>query len=356
VLRRKLSLIGLVVSISLLVIAPNVSLYAAGSVTATPLPSPSVSPTPTGTATPTPTGSPTPTGTATPTPTPTSTIPVLPPLILPPTVDRPVPGNLKPALKNVPKDRPTPYFDHCHTQQNLTVSTAKCIYGNLTSKTPIVLFGDSHALSWFPAVEQLAKIKKWRLYSLTMSSCWPADIPAWNATTNKLMTNCAIWRNNTLKQIVKLHPAIILVSGTRGFATIGANGAVLRGDARANAWQAGMKRTISRLKLASKHVYLLSDTPALNIDPVFCLAINRSSILECSTPVSDAVSTTWLSIEKDIAATEKIAWIDPTSWICPTDPCSPISGNTLIYVDGGHLTATFARTLEKQLVKKISAP
>jgi len=281
---------------------------------------------------------------------------VLPPLVLPSTIDRAVPKNLKPSLADVQKDRPKPYFDRCHVQQNLIASKAKCLYGNLTSKTTIVLFGDSHALSWFPAVEQLAKLKKWRFYSLTMSSCWPSDIPAWNSTTNKLMTNCAIWRNNVLKQIVKLHPAIVIVSGTRGFATIGADKSVLKGDARATAWQAGMKRTIDRLKLASKHVYLLSDTPTSIDNPAMCLSVNRASILECGTPVKNAVSTTWLGIEKSVADSEKISWIDPTLWICPTNPCVPIVGNILMYVDGGHLTATFALTLEKRLAKVISKP
>ena len=276
--------------------------------------------------------------------------------MLPPTIDRPVPIKLKPTLAKAKTDRPTPYTDHCHTQQNLTASKAKCLYGNLTSKTTIVLFGDSHALSWFPAVEQLAKLKKWRFFSLTMSSCWPADIPAWNATTHKLMTNCAIWRNNTLKQIVNLHPAIILVSGTRGFATVGADKKVLKGDARAAAWRAGMKRTIVRLKLASKHVYLIGDTPASMLDPVLCLSVNPESVLGCSTPVELAISTTWLAQEKSVADSEKISWIDPTLWICSTDPCPPIVGSILIYVDGGHLTAGFAFTLEKPLAKVISDP
>jgi hypothetical protein len=280
----------------------------------------------------------------------------VPPLVLPATIDRVVPAKLKPSIADAKKDRPKPYVDRCHTQQNLTVSKATCLYGNVTSKTTIVLFGDSHALSWFPAVEQLAKLKKWRFYSLTMSSCWPADIPAWNSTTLKLMTNCAIWRTNTIKRIAKMHPAILLVSGTRGFATVGPDRTVLRGDARANAWQTGMQHTIDRLKLAAKHVYLIGDTPASMFDPPLCLSAHLKSILACSTPVEIAVSTTWLGIEKAIADSEKISWIDPTLWVCSTNPCSPIVGNTLIYVDSGHMSATFALTLEKPLAKMLSAP
>ncbi|MCX6429662.1 MAG: SGNH hydrolase domain-containing protein [Actinobacteria bacterium] len=288
------------------------------------------------------------------TPSPKPTVPQHPPYLLPKTVDGPVPKDLKPSLADVAKDRPTPYQDRCHTQQNLTASLEDCIYGNPNSKTTIVLFGDSHALSWFPAIELLAKSKNWRLLSLTMSSCWPSDIPAWNSTKKALMPNCAIWRKNTLKQIVQLHPAMVFVTGTRGFSTINSKGEVLVSDVREMAWEAGMKRTLDTLKTASSRVIFISDTPLSQFVPPTCLATHKSSILACSTPISAAVSLDWLGHEADVATSENVTWIDPTTWVCPSDPCSPISGKTLVYVDGGHLTATFARTLEKPLWKEIS--
>ena len=282
------------------------------------------------------------------------TVPPHPPYVLPKTIDVPVPPNLNPSLANVAKDRPTPYQDRCHTQQNLTASLEDCIYGNPKSKTTIVLFGDSHALSWFPAIERLANAKNWRLLSLTMSSCWPSDIPAWNSTKKALMPNCAIWRKNTLKQIVQLHPAMVFVTGTRGFSTINSKGDVLVNDVREMAWEAGMKRTLDTLKTASSNVIFISDTPLSMFNPPTCLAAHKASILACSTPISAAVSLDWLGHEADVAKSESVTWVDPTTWVCPSDPCSPIAGKTLVYVDAGHLTATFARTLEKPLWKEIS--
>jgi hypothetical protein len=270
-------------------------------------------------------------------------------------VDRPVPSNLKPSLANALVDRATPYKDRCHTQQNLIASTQPCVYGNLKSKTTIVLFGDSHALAWFPAIELLAKAKSWKLYSLTMSSCWPADIPAWNSTTSILMNNCGIWRANTLKQIVVIKPSIVFLAGTRGFATINADGNILKGIDRTDAWDAGMKRTIDTLKVAGKKVVYLSDIPTAIVDVNSCLVKHPKSILACSNPVPMAISTDWLEEEHQVAAKESITWIDPTLWVCSTNPCSPIVGNILKYVDPGHMTATFAISLEKPLWKQLSA-
>ena len=294
-----------------------------------------------------------PTPTSTPTATPTI-IPYTPTYILPPMVDQEVPANLSPSLEKAPLDYPKPYADRCHTQQNLTASLAACEYGNLKSKTTVVLFGDSHALSWFPAIEKLAIAKDWKLLSLTMSSCWPADIPAWNSTTNKLMTNCTIWRKSTLAKISRIKPNLIFVSGTGGFATADSTGKVLTGDAKTQVWRAGIARTLTILKTASPRVVVLGDTPHSQYDPADCLELNKESIAKCSTPLTKSFNTNWLTEEHNAALSLNLIWLDPTNWICTTDPCSPLFGKYLIYRDAGHLTATFAKTLEVPLWRTLS--
>jgi SGNH domain (fused to AT3 domains) len=279
----------------------------------------------------------------------TTTSTPIPAYQFPPLIDAPVPDALEANLDAATADMPKPYKDRCHVQQNLTSTTASCLYGNLSSKTTIVLFGDSHALSWFPAVEKLAIAKKWRLLSLTMSSCWPASIPAWNPTTNILMTNCAIWRKSALTQIAKTKPYITFVTGTRGFATTDSWGNVLTGDAKTNAWRTGMATTLTSIKKASKNTIFISDTPTSAPPVIDCLYFSPDSIAYCGTPVATAIDTNWLTIERDLAASVKVTWVNPTEWICNTDPCSPISHGALIYRDGGHLTATFALQLEKPL-------
>jgi len=274
---------------------------------------------------------------------------------LPALVDQPVPANVTPSISGIAADRPTPYKDRCHTQQDLTKSESTCVYGNLKSKTTIVLFGDSHALSWFPAIERLALAKKWKLVSLTMSSCWPADILAWNSTKNALMANCTIWRTDTVHDILAMKPKMIFVAGTRGFTTVDGDMNLILGDARTATWEAGMVRTLDDLKRASNLVVYLADTPVSSVDSPTCLRAHRSSIAACATPYAKAVSAKWLAEEQHVATTEGVIWIDPTPWICSTEPCSPLSGKYIIYVDSGHLAASFARTLEKPLWAEITS-
>jgi hypothetical protein len=269
--------------------------------------------------------------------------------VRPATKDGPVPANLRPTITAAQKDYPTPYFDGCHVSMDGARPTWACVYGKTTSKTTIVLFGDSHALSWFPAVLKLANDKGWRLVSLTMSACSPADIPEWIPAASSVSQPCSDWRAWAISRIAKERPLIALVSGTRGFATVGADGSVLTGDARVHAWEAGMERTLARVGRYAGRVIYLSDTPASSVVPPACLAQNPMSVLACATPVSKAVSTSWMTEEQHVAITENDGFIDTTVWVCPSSPCPVTAGNLLIYRDGGHMTATFVASLGPRL-------
>jgi peptidoglycan/LPS O-acetylase OafA/YrhL len=271
------------------------------------------------------------------------------------TPDGPVPADLRPALGDARADYPESYLDGCHAQTEMAPSTAPCTYGNLESTTTIALFGDSHALSWFPAVERLARDRGWQLLSLTMSACSPADMAVWNPDFHRVSTACARWRASAVARLVKERPEIILVTGTRGFQAVDASGRMLSGEARTQAWVAGMKRTLGRLTATAGRVILIADAPLSRVDPPVCLSQHPASLLACTTPVSGAIDDRWLRGERSLAAQAGVGFIDPTRWICPTSPCPVVLGNLLVYRDAGHLTATFAAALWHRLESAIAA-
>ena len=266
-----------------------------------------------------------------------------------------LPINLKPSLIYAKLDRAKPYADHCHVQQNLTNTASPCLYGDATSDTTIVLFGDSHALSWFPAIEKLAIAKDWKLVSLTMSSCWPADINAYNPIKNISMENCTIWRQSALKEIADLNPLITFVAGTRGFSTLNDADEIATGEERTQIWIDGMNRTLKSIVASSTNTIYLGDYPISTTDVPICLQNNKSDYGKCATPANRAIDTDWLITESGVAKENGAQFVDPQSWICKSDPCSPIDGKRLIYLDAGHLTATFAVTLEPPLWRTISS-
>ena len=268
----------------------------------------------------------------------------------PATPDEAVPANLVPSLGNARTDYPRAYLDGCHTQIDGSGSTGACYYGNLNASNTIALFGDSHALAWFPAVERFAEKMGWRLLSLTMSTCSPAEIRVWVPDWKRVSWECNAWRQHAVDRLVAERPAVIVVAGTRGFATTDRSGTtVLAGDERAAAWQAGMERTLARLVPAAEHVVLLGDTPLARVDPPVCLSQHPESTLACATTVADAINTSWLELERATADRTGAGFIDPQGWVCPTSPCPVVLGRFLIYRDAGHMTATFSRALGDRL-------
>ena len=265
------------------------------------------------------------------------------------TQDGAVPANLQPSLAGAATDMPLSYRDGCHTETDQPPSTAPCLYGNLSSGHTIALFGDSHALSWFPAVYRIAQDKGWRLLSLTMSACTPADIPAFDPALNRTMPNCELWRQQSIAELVKVHPDILIVTGTRGFATVDGSGHVVAGDLRTRFWIQGMKRTLSPLVPAAGRVILVGDLPISSMVPPVCLSQHPGSALACATPVSYAIDYGWLNTEFTLARAMGTGFIDPERWICPTSPCPAVIGNFLILRDAGHMTATFAAALWRKL-------
>jgi peptidoglycan/LPS O-acetylase OafA/YrhL len=295
-------------------------------------------------------GSPAP-GAVTPSPAPTAK----PAPTRPPTADGAVPRDLQPSVWNARNDYPQSYLDGCHTQTEQPASTEACLYGNLSSKVTIALFGDSHALSWFPAVDRMVVDRGWRLLSLTMSACSPATMPVYNPNFGRVSTACPTWRSQALDRIVAAHPDIVLVTGTRGFANADASGTVLSGDLRTHFWEQGIKRTLDRLKGAAGEVIYIADTPVSRVDPPACLSQHPSSVLACATAVSQALDPAWTAEERRMAALEDVGFIDPSMWVCPSGPCPVVLGDLLVYRDGGHLTATFSAALGGRMESAVLA-
>jgi hypothetical protein len=210
------------------------------------------------------------------------------------------------------------------------------------------LFGDSHALEWFPAFNEVAKENHWKLLSLTMSACTPAAINAYNRITASLMKNCPIWRAASIKRIIDAHPYMVLIASTSGFETQ-ANGAVVVGAARNQLFMTGMNKTISQIQSSGARVVMMSDTPALAQNPLVCLSAHLKSTLACDTPVSRAISDDWIMVETRVASNNRVPLIRPQMWICPTAPCPVVIGKILTYFDVGHMTATFSQALAGEL-------
>jgi peptidoglycan/LPS O-acetylase OafA/YrhL len=295
---------------------------------------PAASPTPTPDAGATPAASPPPSP---------SPVPTTAPASLPPTPGGPVPAGLRPSIGEARTDFPLPWDDGCHVRQEDTIS-GSCTYANTSSSTTIVLAGDSHALSWFPAVNRLATERGWRLVSLTKSFCALVDVPQWSPNFKRVYTECDTWRENTYRRIEAEKPDLVLIANSRMF-----RAASLDWRQRAEAWRRGMANTLARITPAAGQVVLIGDTPRSVFDVPVCLSAHPDDTLACATPFEKSVSLIWLAEEEAAAAAGGAGFVDPTLWVCPTGPCPAVIGNFMVLRDEHHLTIPFSGALWRRL-------
>jgi peptidoglycan/LPS O-acetylase OafA/YrhL len=259
----------------------------------------------------------------------------------------PVPADLAPSLANAKDDLPVIYSDGCHLDPE-TTTPGDCVFGDKTSSTTVVLFGDSHAAQWFPALERLAKEHDWRLLSMTKSACTPADVPIWTSLLKRTYTECATWRDAVLRRLEHERPAMVVVSEARNY-ILDIDGEQSGVDDHEGVWIDGLERTLRRIVDFGASPVLIGDTPRMDIDPPVCLSEHVDDASRCATPLASAVDRRSLNRDAKVARALGITFIDPTPWVCFTDPCIAVNGRFLVFRDTHHLAATYSRALAPRL-------
>jgi hypothetical protein len=258
-----------------------------------------------------------------------------------------------PSLADAANDLPVIYSDGCHLDV-LTAQLANCAFGDTGSRIDVVLFGDSHAAQWFPALQRLAVQHSWRLEPMTKSACTPASLTVYNSQVDRAYSECDQWRQAVLGRISSEKPVLVVVSTSRAYQLM-VNGQPVSASDRPDLWTKGLTKTMQTLAGSAAHVVLLGDTPRSVSDPPGCLSLHMGDSLACATPYDQAVDAGQVALETGVAGTTGAVFVDPTAWVCRTDPCPAIFGRFLIYRDQGHLTKTYASGLAGQLFALLPA-
>ena len=270
---------------------------------------------------------------------------------LPPLAAAPVPADLVPSLATASDDLPVIYADDCHLDVP-SVTPGECVFGEAGSDVTVVLFGDSHAAQWFPALERLATERGWRLVSLTKSACTTADVDIWSPIAKRTYDECSRWREAALGRMATERPDLVVVSDSRGYKAMVDGVAVPIAKVR-DRWDAALGRTLERLAVLARHVVVIGDTPRAKADPPACLSANLDDATACAMPFADAVKPGWTAAAAAVASRAGATFIDPTPWVCQTDPCPAVIGRLLVFRDQHHLTATYARALGERLFARL---
>jgi peptidoglycan/LPS O-acetylase OafA/YrhL len=259
-----------------------------------------------------------------------------------------------PTEAETEENRPQMYADGCHLTFPET-QTPRCVYGNPSSDTTVVLFGDSHAMQWFPALNKLAEERDWRLVGLTKAACPPAEVHIYNATLRREYRECDEWREQTLERIVQDEDPSLIVTSSLPTYRPREGGKRLGGEAGTDALVEGYATTLRELRTTGAPVALIEEVPHPGMNVPECVSRSLDRLKRCATPRSKALAYPQAN-SRAAAEVEGVRLIDPTSMVCLEKTCPAVIGDALVYRNGSHLTATYVRTLTSWLDGRLPEP
>ena len=276
-----------------------------------------------------------------------------PPSIPPGTI-----ADLRAQMATIRDDRERLIADACYTPLGKS-DVRDCVYGAAANAdgsprhgSPphgmpvVVLFGDSHAMHWFTAVNAWARGAGFALVPLTRSGCVITDAPP--TTSDDNVSGCLDWRVAALARLAALHPAVTVAASSSGV-PLTIDGTNVLPRANPGPWVAPTERFLGLLASRSGLVVYIADVPRPGFDVPDCLAAHAGDPGRCAVPLDAANPPALVAAERQIALDLGISFVDPAPWICPDQACPWILNGRIAYVDDHHIAASTSLALEPLL-------
>lgn len=237
-----------------------------------------------------------------------------------------LPANLEPSLDRVFEERPIVYSDGCLLGVGQS-TPPPCEYGDTASAVTVVLFGDSHAAQWFPALEAVATAHHWKLVLIGKRHCPVANTPQEDP---QYTSECAGWRRKALAKIAALRPAVTVLAQ---FWYPGPSWAGYRTE---------LERTLKSVRAASGRTVLMGDVPRHLIQVPNCLAAHPKAITECLVDRDQAINARRAKADAEAVRRADVDRVRPDDWLCTDTQCPAVIGNILVYREDNHISVAAA--------------
>ncbi|OBH58695.1 acyltransferase family protein [Mycobacterium sp. E2479] len=255
-----------------------------------------------------------------------------------------VPSNLDPPLADAAAKLQALLLNGCllSNLQIRQVSQPECATGDTASTTTVALVGDSNAAMWAPALQRVAEQRHWRLETLTKAACPLMDLPITNPL-RRWVTHCEQWRGEVLNRLRVERPQLVVVSMARGYRA-------------GQSWQPGftsydplwfdsLSRLTQQLRGFGAKVLVLGPVPILLSVVPICVSGHLDDPTACASPRSMVVNESGIGAEAAATNAGGGQYADLTELFCTAERCPAIVGNSLVYLEGGHVTGEYARLL-----------
>ncbi len=256
-----------------------------------------------------------------------------------------VPANLRPGLTEARSDLPQIDTSTCgEPVEKPGAGQHTCIYGSNQESAPtMVLFGDSHAQQWIPALRAIVDERGWRLVVITGSGCGP-----WvGLHIERRGEACDAWRKWALQTLASSDADVVVASGWYGYSTD-------EGEPTSDSRFANGVADIAGATPTGARLVWIGDTPEWTSDPVSCLSEHAYAAQLCATSVGRAHARIGAVVRASVE-NHGGSWVSFTDYLC-TAKCPALIDDVLVYRDDDHLTATFAAELRRPLGDLLDLP
>jgi hypothetical protein len=241
---------------------------------------------------------------------------------------------------------------------NESAEVRTCVFGDTSSESEVVLFGDSHAIQWFNPLQRLADAHHWKLTVMVKSACPASDIrtpgrgPVHDA-------RCRSWRVSALRRIVAMRPSLVVIGNANADAGV-TSASPSPNDITFDELRDGTRRTLQPLADAGVSVVLIRDNPRFPVSVPRCLAraARRPGRSAGACDVSRATVVNPAAFESEQAAARGLPTVhlfDVTDRLCAGNVCAAEREGVITYRDDGHLTGRYTDAL-LALVERDMAP
>jgi peptidoglycan/LPS O-acetylase OafA/YrhL len=259
----------------------------------------------------------------------------------------PVPANLTPSLANAHGDQPYVNVDGC-LDSFLASNVENCEFGDTASSTSVVLFGDSHASMWFPAVDYAANKYGWRLYNWTKATCPPLLLPIYSPELGRTFTECEDWQQNVLARMRQLRPALVILGVARQYTSI------YGFTPYQSPWLDAFSQMVTMLRGIGARVLVMGPVPKPPFIVPDCLSAHLDDSAACDTPLSVGINQAGMAAERAAVTSAGGNYFDVQPWFCAGGTCAAIVDNLEVWRDDNHITATYASFLGPALSAELA--
>ncbi|MDP1872157.1 MAG: acyltransferase family protein [Gallionella sp.] len=214
-----------------------------------------------------------------------------------------------------------------------------CGLGAMHARPTVAVWGDSHAVAWAPALNDIFNEQGEGAVLATLYSCPPLlDV------TSSIQPDCAV-HNLSVKKYLQLHPEITTVIMSAKWSTYFSKegGLVLTRGARdiyaAAAAREALVTTLKWLKNNGKQVVLVGPVPIYEKSVPLALGLEAATHRELLHSTADEQRrkhAPFFEVIQTIQPSTSFHFLDPIEWIC-NDQCVSTKNGHSLYRDDNHL-------------------